>query len=97
MTKYRWDEKGEAGRQDYGFRMIVRLYPAIRRTPMKTVISEDKRQFTIGLDLGDRVWLSGGCEKIGFRRTSDLQSKKLRARMPSERLLRLRCTFRIKN
>ena len=29
---------------------------------MKTVISEDKRQFTIGLDPGDRVWLSGfGC------------------------------------
>ena len=25
---------------------------------MKTVISEDKRQFTIGLDPGDRVWLS---------------------------------------
>jgi hypothetical protein len=59
MTKYRWDEKGEAGRQDYGFRMTVRLYPAIRRTPMKTVISEDKRQFTISLDLGDKVWLSG--------------------------------------
>jgi hypothetical protein len=58
MTKYRWDEKGEAGRQDHGFRMTVRLYPAIRRTPMKTVISEDKRQFTIGLDPGDRVWLS---------------------------------------
>jgi len=25
---------------------------------MTTVISEDKRQFTIGLDLVDRVWLS---------------------------------------
>jgi hypothetical protein len=58
MTKYRWDEKGEAGRQDHGFRMTVRNYPAIRRTPMTTVISEDKRQFTIGLDLVDRVWLS---------------------------------------
>jgi hypothetical protein len=40
---------------------------------------------------------SGGCEKIGFRLTSDLQSKQLRARMPSKRLLRLGCTFRIKN
>ena len=27
---------------------------------MTTVISEDKRQFTIGLDLVDRVWLSDG-------------------------------------
>jgi hypothetical protein len=39
---------------------------------------------------------SGGCEKIGFPLMSDLQSKKLRARMPSERLLRLGYTFRIK-
>jgi hypothetical protein len=40
---------------------------------------------------------SGRCEKIDFQLTSDLQSKKLRARIPSKRLLRLGCTFRIKN
>jgi hypothetical protein len=41
--------------------------------------------------------VTGGCEKIGFPLMSDLQSKKLRARMPSERLLWLGYTFRIKN
>ena len=40
---------------------------------------------------------SGGCEKIDFSLTSDPESEKLRARMPSKRLLGSRHTFPFKN
>jgi hypothetical protein len=40
---------------------------------------------------------TGRCEKIDFLLMRDLQSTKLRARIPSKRLLRFRYTFRIKN
>ena len=52
--------------------------------------------FLVGLHRAVNV-PSGGCEKIDFSLTSDPESEKLRARMPSKRLLRLRYTFPVKN